>query len=265
MRSCLKEMPTFGVIGPGNLGEALLMKISTTTVPYFYHRRSERCQELENKKLGVAKSLQEIVNCDIIFITVKPTSAKEVCSSIKPLLFGKSPIFISVMAGVPTSFLREQLGTPQVARMMLDLSVGELHLSRQIFSYTADNIKEELIKTCSFIGRLVWLESEAMIDTATAIFGCGPAFIARFFQAYLEIAKQAGFNPEEVTDYVLDSFDATIAMLGEQSASLIIQKVACKGGATERGLQYLNNLDISLAECINVAEKRCHELREEMS
>ncbi len=184
---------------------------------------------------------------------------------IKPLLKGRSPLFISVMAGVPTDFLRDQLGTPQVARIMLDMSIGELHLSRQVFAYADISLQEVIAANCAFIGRLIWLDTEAMIDTATAVFGCGPAFVARFYQAYLEIAKKAGFHPEEVEGYVLDLFDATVYMLGNgQSAPMIIQKVACKGGATERGLQHLNSLDGSLAECIGVAEKRCHELREEL-
>ena len=263
MSWCAKH--TFGVIGPGNLGEALLRKIATTAVPNFYHRRQDRCQELVEREIGVSRTLPELLECDIIFIVVKPTSAKEICGLIKPLLRGRSPLFISVMAGVPTDFLRDQLGTPQVARVMLDMSVGQLHLSRQIFAYADESLHDEIGKTCSFIGRLVWLDTEAMIDTATAIFGCGPAFVARFYQAYLDIAKKAGFNQEEVEGYVLDLFDATVYMLGnQQSASTIIQKVACKGGATERGLQHLNSLDNSLADCIGVAEKRCHELREEL-
>lgn len=259
-------MSTFGVIGPGNLGEALLKKILTVTTPYFYHRRLDRCQELEKKGLGKAKSLNEILNCHIIFLTVKPSSAKEVCNAVRPLLLGRSPLFISIMAGVPISFLREQLGTSQVARMMLDLSIGELYLSRQIFAHASEEIKEEIKRKVGFIGRFVWLDHEEKIDTATAIFGCGLAFVARFYQSYLDIAKKAGFNPNEVEEYVLDLFDATIYTLGNhQSASQVIEKVACKGGATERGLKYLDSLDTSLAECIAVAERRCHEIHQELT
>lgn len=257
-----REMATFGVIGPGNLGEALLKKIGTVAIPQFYHHRQERCQDLVDRKMGISKSLSELLECDIIFIAVKPTSAKEICSMIKPMMKGRSPLFISVMAGVPSDFLRDQLGTPQVARIMLDLSVGELRLSRQIFAYADESLRHEITKNMSFIGRLVWLDTEAMIDTATAVFGCGPAFVARFYQAYREIAKESGFQSDE---YVLDLFDATVFMLGNKlTAETIIQKVACKGGATERGLQHLNILDSSLSDCIGVAEKRCRELREEL-
>jgi len=259
-------MVTFGVIGPGNLGEALLRKISINSVTYFYHYRPDRCQDLEKKGLGQSRSLVGVLDADIAFITTKPTLAKEICSMIKPHLAGRSPLFISVMTGVSTSFLCNHLGTSRVARMMFDISVGELHLARQIFAYAVDNLRKEITRTCSIIGRIIWLDEESKIDMATAVFGCGPAFIARFFQAYLETTKKFGFDSEGVKDLVLDLFDATIYMLGNgQSASLIIEKVACKGGATERGLQYLNGLDNSLAQCIGVAEKRCCEIREEFS
>lgn len=260
-----KRISSFGVIGPGNLGEALLRKISRHALSLFYHPRKDRCIYLESNELGLSKSLDELLDVDIIFITVKPGLARDICGKIKVLLKGRTPLFISVMAGVPTCFLQEQLGISRVVRIMLDMSVGELHLSRQVFAYASTDLQTEIKSKCSFIGRYVWLDQEEMLDTSTAIFGCGPAFVARFYQAYLKVAKDSGFDHEKVEEYVMDLFDGTISMINNgTSPESIINKVACKGGATERGLQHLKSLDASLVACIGVAEKRCQEMREEL-
>jgi pyrroline-5-carboxylate reductase len=255
-------MTSYGVIGIGNLGKALLEKLNTFTTPYFYHPSQERCKELQELGLGISKSLSEIGECDLIFLAVKPGQIKDV----KIPLRGKSPIFITVMAGVPLSFLREHLGTPQVARMMLDVSVGVPYLNRQIFMYAPENLQGEITRLLEMMGRFVWLKEERYIDTATAVFGCGPAFITRFVQSYLRVAQEAkmGISEEETKEYVIDLFDATVHLLNILEPQDIISAVACKGGATERGLLQLESVDRSLAACVSVAEKRCHELRDDL-
>lgn len=256
-------MTCFGVIGPGNLGEALLQKLSYSCEPWFYHRRLERCQELERKNLGLSTSLDNILACRFVFITVKPNAASQLCREIKALAPKKYPLFISVMAGVPVSFLQEQLGTGRVCRVMFDLSI-KYGTPIYIYSFCKDKEeKKEIAKVEDFLGMLVWFSDETKIDTVTALFGCGPAFISRFYQSYSKIALESGIENADV--YLCRLFNTTAHMLAGESPDTIINKVACKGGATERGLQHLNNIDEALAACIDVAEKRCHELRDMFS
>lgn len=256
-------MATYGLIGPGNLGQAILRKVSRFSSPGFYHPSPERCQVISQAGLGTSMSLEELLStCTHIFITVKPSSAEAVCRQCSQHLHGRSPIFISVMAGVPVEYLRNRLGTPSVCRMMVDLSIGEPHLTRHVYLYSHPRMKSELDLVLGEFGPLVWMDDEAQIDTATAVFGCGPAFVARYVQAYIQLAVDKGFNG----DQVLDLFDASLYMLTRQhTPEEIIQSVACKGGATERGLLHLSSLDQSLRDCVNVAEERCHELRRELS
>ena len=251
----------FGVIGPGNLGEALLRKLNTFGETYFYHPRRDRNDELVRLGLGKSVTITQIIECDLIFITVKPNMAHTVCSMIKKEITVQVPIFISVMAGIPMSFLRKELGNASIIRMMFDMSIGEIGISRQLFAYSPPELKNRLIEMTRPMGRIAWLESEDKIDAATALFGCGPAFVSKFYQAYQEIAKDMGFDK----DFVLDLFDSTIFMLSRHSPETIISKIACKDGATEKGLEHLKTLDSDLKLTIKVSYDKCREISNNFS
>lgn len=254
-------MLTFGVLAPGNLGSSLLSRLSnSSTKPIFWHRREDRCQELEKLGLGKSVSFEDLLQADIIFITVKPNLALEICQRIKPLLEGRiPPIFVSIMAGIPVSFLERELGTGLVIRMMFDLSIG--HMMTDVFVYSS--LEQNFIREAlDILGYIRCYDQEEHLDTITAYVGCGPAFVARLFQAYVKAGISLRFDAEDARKFALRLFERTILMLEDIPEQTLIECVACKGGATERGLQHLQNIEVDLLNCMQVAEKRCQEIRE---
>ena len=87
----------------------------------------------------------------------------------------------------------------------------------------------------------VWLDNENLMDAATVSFGCAPAYIAKIFQTYVNIGEEMGFNKDETEMLLRDTFNGTLMMLDNNDTDSIIEQVASKGGATERGLEKLDS------------------------
>lgn len=254
----------YGVFGPGNLGGSLLKCIHSVSItpPVFYHPREERCHEL--RQIGKSVSIKALVTADVVFITVKPNMAEEACRVLRKALvkLESHPLIVSVMAGVPLSYLQEKLGSKKVVRAMLDLSIEEYNGSGDIFVSNDPDLRTLCQTKLSPLGYVQFVPEEK-IDPITAVIGCGLAFVARFYQSYVESAKKLGLSEDEdIEDNIMSLFNRTIVMVGHNSVHKLIDRVACKGGATERGLQHLD-FDQQLVDCMSVANNRCLEIRDE--
>lgn len=246
-----KTKPTkFGVIGPSNLGKTLLRKLSTFGETYYYNLF--RDQNNDDPEIVKSVSMTKVLDCDVVFITVKPSSASIIFAIIKREITVQVPIFISVMTGVPMSFLRKELGNHSIVRMTTDISIGEIGISGKMFAYSPPELKSRLIDMTRPMGRIVWIENEDKLDAATALFAYGPAFISKFFKPYQEIAKEMGFDK----DFVLDLFDSTIFMLSRISPETIISDIVL-----DKGIENLSSLDENVKMAIKGSYEECQDIR----
>jgi pyrroline-5-carboxylate reductase len=105
------------------------------------------------------------------------------------------PLFVSMAAGVKIEKIKESLGddTP-IIRIMPNtpVSVGE----GMILYCASDDVTEEqkanFLEICKCCGRLDEI-SESAIDAASAVSGCGPAFVYMLHQTYGKINPKANF------------------------------------------------------------------------
>ena len=168
-------MTTFSVIGPGKLGISLLIRLNQFTKPIFYHRRPEQVAA----QLGRSVTLEEAAQADIVFLTVKPSSIKDLCRELKGKI-GHNSVIVSVIAGVSKAFLCRSLETDNVIRAMFSLAIGYVNFPVTIHLFGSSPDLEPL-------GNIVYASNEDYIDQVTAQYACGLGFILRFYQAYCSI------------------------------------------------------------------------------
>ena len=238
-------MSKIGLIGVGSLGRALLDRInarngnSNRKNLFYYHPDSLRSFSFDAQR---AEDLNDLFSrVDVVFLTIKPSSCQQLLDEIKKTKAYQDqrlPIFISIMAGVPIKYLHQHLGisTP-IFRMMLNITIMDDNFDDQVFVYCSDEAYRQTLKRiCFYLGQLIWVDDEDKLDVITAVYGCGPAFIASFYANYLDIARRLGLPQRHLYRHIHHLFETTHALLVDHSPDDIISRVSSKGGATQRGL-----------------------------
>ena len=180
-----------GFIGTGNMGGALARAVRSARpndVLLLSDASSERAEALAQEVGGdVVDNRTVAMNADYIFLGVKPQMLQDMLSGIVGLLRSRADSFtiISMAAGVPISRLKQLCGRPcPIIRIMPNtpVSVGE---GAVLYSVSEGTSPEAVYKFCEIManaGRLMNID-ERLIDAASAISGCGPAYADLFSEA----------------------------------------------------------------------------------
>lgn len=257
-----------GFYGPGNMGQKLISHLTQFASNEFeflvYHPRLDRIDELVSKFKLMPADLETIGQVDALFLCVKPAQIKTVCKTLQPHLSSET-VIISILAGVPKKYLQDHLETDKVVRIMLTIAVNST--SSRLFAFGESELIQPLTKFFS----VSMLHSDAEVDRATAVYGCGPAFVAEFFQMYVRSSRLFFPSDQDSTllpeEWTLEMFTDTLKTLHKMKPSDLISKVACQGGATEEALKVMRDGDLNdtLWQTLRSAYTRAEQLGQSLS
>ena len=93
------------------------------------------------------------------------------------------------------------------------------------------------------VGKTLWLKSESEINKVTAISGSGPGYIFFIIDAFEKAALDLGMGEADTKKLVHQTLFGSINLLlkEKQSASILANNIAVKGGTTEAGLNIFKN------------------------
>lgn len=238
-----------GVIGVGNMGLSLV-----------------RCLKFPNRKIivsdtnldrpnflnvltdvSVANNKTLIEASDVIFVAVKPKDLHSVCKDIGE--HGRyNQIIISTVAAVQSDTIRRWIDKKvQVIRCMTNLSIG--YKKGTVVWYGRD-IPNRITNLLNGTTPMI-INNEELIDHATVLLGCGPAFISKFYENFIEHGKLSGFNDVQINFMINSMFCNTATLLKDIRPSDLVESITTEGGITERGIKSLN--DMSFDEIINTS------------
>ena len=183
-------MYTAGFIGCGSMGGALALaaanKIGGENILLTNHNieKANALSETTGAKIG---SNIEIANsCKFIFLGVKPKTMAAALEEIKPVLQKRTDRFVlvSMAAALPAAHISELSGGFPVLRIMPNTpcAVGEGIILYCPSESVSDSETAEFCSMMELSG-MVDAVDEALIDAASAISGCGPAFVYMFIEA----------------------------------------------------------------------------------
>jgi len=277
---------TIGIIGFGNMGSAIAFQLSQNEFKvYSFDKDSSKINNSEGVEF--TGSIAGIIDkCEIIILAVKPQDFSACLEEIKPCRHLQDKLFISIAAGVTTSFIEKILGVIRVVRAMpnmpLKINRSMTCLAKGKYATEEDfDISEDLFE---YLGEVLGLD-ESMMNQATAISGSGPGwyfdaietrpgeygqeherFVKQFIIDLKEAAKAVGFSDSEaaaLSATTIMGSDALIKNYGKSGAAAALKKlVASRGGTTEAGLEVLHN-NGSLTDAAKAAVKRAEELSKE--
>ncbi len=116
------------------------------------------------------------------------------------------------------------------------------------------------------LGETVWVNSEALIDAATALSGSGPAYVFLLVEALAAAGEAEGLPPTVAEGLARATVAGAAALLDtdERPASQLRRDVTSPGGTTEAALKILmskDGLEKLMRRAVAAAHKRAAQLR----
>ncbi len=268
-------MEKVGIIGYGNMGKAIAERIKEKYAVCVFDKDNNKISALKNITLADTPG-QLVKQSEIIVLAVKPQDFDTLLNEIRTFTQGK--LIITIAAGITTKYIKSRLGEKtRIIRVMPNMPAqigrGVSVLFKEENATEADlNSAWQLL---NYIGLVLVVNEEKMLNAATAVSGSGPAFFCHyikekangdkerdeFIKMLADAAVSIGFDQREADVLSEKTVDGIIAMLKERNLSCadIIKMVASKGGTTQAGLDVLQSGG-SLEEAVKSASKRADEL-----
>lgn len=238
----------YGFIGTGNMASALCKALVKSVSPkeiLLSNRTMDKAQALANE-LGCefADNKSVAVKCKYIFLGVKPQMLGVLAEEIKPYLEKRQDRFIlvSMAAGRSTESITELFGSCPVIRIMPNVpcSVGEGMTLCTKNSLVTDEEYSEFFNAMKMSGKIEDIP-EKLIDAASAVSGCGPAFVFEVIEALADGAVACGVPREKAYTFAAQTLlgSAKLMLRTCKNPAALKDSVCSPGGTTIEGVRKL--------------------------
>lgn len=251
-------MKKIAFIGAGNMGGALILSVCKSIDPrevVIFDKDSRKMADMA-KKTGccTADSRASAASfCDYVVLAVKPQFLRRVLEEITPVFRvnktrGINQTLVSIAAGISLRDLREiplSAGVEMPVVRMLPNTPAEIGMGLIIYAnnrlVTAEKDRElrEIFKECGMLDNV----SEHIIDVASAVSGCTPAFAYMFIDALADGAVRCGVPRDMAIRYAAQTVMGSAAMVlktGRHPGALK-DAVCSPGGSTIVGVATLED------------------------
>lgn len=265
-------MKKFGFIGAGNMGGALCKACAKSIEPkniFIADFFAEKAKELaDSLGANVADNRLIAKECDVIFLGVKPQMMSDMLSEVSDIITERKDevLLVSMAAGLKIESIMEMIGAEvKLIRIMPNTpaGVGEGMIVYQGSSLVSEDDKNIFCQSLSEAGVLDELQVE-LFDAATAVMGCGPAFVFLYMKALAEGGMKCGLPKEKALLYAEQVVKgaASLAMSSELDLETLKVNVCSPGGSTIEGVKVIEASAFNdiMTEAVEASYKRNVEL-----
>lgn len=239
----------FGFIGSGNMGGSLaraVCKAAGGDEVVVSDKAVVKAQLLAEEIKCTAADVDVVAQtANFIFLGVKPQVMKSALEEIAPVLKARNDRFILVTmaAGLKMSEFDTMLGTKYpIIRIMPNTPVSK---GKGMILYCANEsvyMDElgEFVDCLKFAGRIDKLD-ENLIDAASAVSGCGPAFVYLFAEAMADAGVECGLPRAKAIEYAAQTLSgaAELLLTTGKHPGVLKDEVCSPGGTTIAGVHAL--------------------------
>jgi len=263
------SQPCVGIIGVGNMGEALLAGlIAAGQRPEsicFTEKRDERAEEVASRYGSTRKSITELAqDCQVILLVVKPQDLFDTLEQLGATAGARS--YISFVAGKTISAIESRLPAgSSVIRVMPNTPalIGKGMAALSAGTHTSPADMDFALNFLRASGKAVEVP-EALQDAVTATSGSGPAYFFAFVEAMVDGAVALGLSRDIATELTLQTIHGAAGMLLEsgKDATTLRENVTSPNGTTAAALARFKEagLDRIVHEAMQAAAARSAEL-----
>jgi pyrroline-5-carboxylate reductase len=227
-----------GFLGAGSMATALARGLGEPALAFDV--QEERAVALAEAVRGEAvDSAHELAErADVVVLAHKPAHLEDAAEGVA----GTAKAIASIVAATPLSRLEAVYPDTPVYRFIPNIPV---EVGRGVFCYVPGTLAdegphEELVRLFGHAGAVIRLE-EPLLEPATALMSCGPAFMALIAEALADAGSRHGLDPDQALRLVVETMAGSAAYLDANGldAEELRSRVATPGGLTEKGLRLL--------------------------
>lgn len=249
-----------GIIGGGNMGSAFAkgLKKNLKMAHIIVSDKKRAGKKIIESNIAAAR------NADVLILAVKPQDF-DVCLNGLRGAISKNCIVISIAAGVKAAKVSRLLRHRFVCRVMPNLLavVGE---SISTWYAPGFNAGQKLIvkNILRAVGGEIEVKSDDYIDKATAISGCGPAYVWYFMENLIKAGVSLGLTEAVARDLTSRTFFGAckMAINSKESEKDLRLRVTSKRGTTEQTIKIFEKKKLPkiFEMAVKAAYKRAKEL-----
>ncbi|MGT2756829.1 pyrroline-5-carboxylate reductase [Streptococcus ovuberis] len=260
-----------GVIGIGNMGAAIARAVASAGYELVLSNHNpDKARALAKHLSGAEVASNQDINesCQVIFLGLKPSQMVQFLID-QSAAMAKNPeaLWISMVAGMTLERLSALL--PQesgLIRMMPNtpVAVGQ-GMTTYALKDTARSLDDQVLfeTLMAKSGQLLKLP-EHLMDSATGIAGCGPAFVYQFIEALADAGVQNGLQRADSLALAAQTLlgAAQLVLDSGQHPAVLRDQVTSPGGSTIAGIVALeeNGFRHAAISAVNCAIARTKEL-----
>ncbi len=261
-----------GIIGLGKMGEAIALGLQESlgkSVKIQATTRSEKNAKEISKRLSIAchtDNRKLVEESQVILMATKPQQLKGVLEDVRFSQTSGSKLLISVCAslttdqllswaGGKTAVIRAMPNTPCLIKKGMTVLVRGEHAS--------DKDLEVAEKIFGALGKTAVID-ESLMDGATGLSGCGPAYAYLIIEALSEAGVKVGLPRKVATQLAAQTLLGASEMVLERGIhpAALKDEVTTPGGCTVDGLMALEEgkLRVTLIKAVLAAAHRSKNL-----
>ncbi len=240
----------YGFIGCGNMGSALAQAVCKSVDSkdvMLSNRTMEKAQNLAIKLNCAYGTNQQVAeNCDFIFLGVKPQMLAELLEELVPTFqkrYAHRPFtLVSMVSGISIEQIQMMLGydCPTI-RIMPNTPVA---VEEGMIQYCYKNVnKDSLDAWLNAMNKAGHLDEidESLIDAASALSGCGPAWAYQFIEALADGGVALGLPRAKAIEYASQMLVGAGKMVLEtkKHPGQLKDEVCSPKGSTIQGVRVL--------------------------
>ncbi|MBQ8323141.1 MAG: pyrroline-5-carboxylate reductase [Clostridia bacterium] len=261
---------TLGFIGCGNMGGALVRAVAKSVkgekiAVCDYDKK--KAQTLANDLGVIAATANELAKeSEFVVLGVKPQNMRETVAQIADDLKANTGVTVITMAaGLSIAAIRSFVGAELPVIRIMPNTPAMLGAGMILYA-TADvenETEEKFLAAFEKAGKIDKIPEEK-IDAASALSGCGPAFVYAFAEALADGAVECGVPRDKAALYAAQTLKGAAEMLLEYGHPADLKDAVCSpGGTTIAGVHALENAGFRGAtmDAVAAAYKRTLELK----
>lgn len=227
-----------GFLGAGSMATALARGLGEPALAFDVQedRAVALAEAVRGEAVGSAQVLAR--RADVVVLAHKPAHLEDAAEGVA----GTAKAIASIVAATPLSRLEAVYPNTPVYRFIPNIPV---EVGRGVFCYVPGTLadegpRDELLRLFGRAGAVIPLD-EPLLEPATALMSCGPAFMALIVEALADAGSRHGLDPDQARRLVVETMAGSAAYLDANGldAEELRSRVATPGGLTEKGLRLL--------------------------
>ena len=262
-------------IGLGNMGASLAKAVAKEVAAkdlLLVNRSPQKVQEFIGQYGGTASDLEEAFKeAEVIFLGVKPYQICPLLEEYQTVLSQRSNLLlVSMAAGLELDKMARVVKNDRVGLIRImpntPVAIGQGVISLARSQAVTDQQVAQVKQLLTRAGALYEIE-ETLMDPATAVAGCGPAFVYQMIEAMADAGVCLGLTREQALQMAAQTFQGASQMVletGEHPARLR-DAVCSPGGSTISGVNRLEQVGLrgNIIAGVEAAYKRTQEMGQE--